>query len=129
VRLALAVAVFFAVAATWIVNDRSAAERVYDDESTANTSSDGLSLAYAYLQRQHGDVAMLTRPIGTARLAANSVVFKAGAAAPLRADEYDFMTNGGRIVLAVAGDLKPLAFRNDAAPCSVARSGAMTALR
>lgn len=115
-RLAFAVAVFYAVAVAWIVSDRSAAQRVYDDGSAMSTAGDGLSLAYAYLQRQHRDVAMLTRPIGTARLAPNAVIFKAGATPPLRADEYDFMAGGGRIVLAVDGDLQPLAFRNDAAP-------------
>ena len=118
-RLALAVAAFFAVAVIWIANDRSASGRVYDSYSTMSTARDGLSLAYAYLQRQHRDVSMLTRPVGTSRLAADGVVFKVGAAAPLRPDEYDFVSGGGRIVVAVAGDLRPLAFRNDAPSSAV----------
>ena len=142
-RLALAIAAFFAVAVIWIANDRSASERVYDSYSTMSTASDGLSLAYAYLQRQHRNVSMLMRPVGTAKVATDSVLFRIGAlpaalqaeqeeieerkgiaskktATPfLRPDEYDFISNGGRIVLAVPGDLPPLAFRNDAAPSAV----------
>ena len=33
----------------WIVSDRRASQRVYDEYSTSNTSGSGLSLAYAYL--------------------------------------------------------------------------------
>jgi hypothetical protein len=119
VRLALAIAAFFAVAVIWIANDRTASERVYDRYSTMSTAPGGLSLAYAYLQRQHRDVSMLTRPVGTAGLARDAVVLKVGETEPLRADENDFITNGGRIVLAVGGNLKPLTFRSDAPPTAV----------
>ena len=137
-RLVLAIAAFFAVAVLWIANDRTASERVYDDYSTMSTAPEGLSLAYAYLQRQHRSVSMLTRPVGTAALADDAVVFRVGANPPalieeedakkttkktatslLRPDEYDFVARGGRIVVAAPGDLLPLAFRSDAPPTAV----------
>jgi hypothetical protein len=136
--LVVAVAAFYVTAAVWIAGDRSASEHVYDSFSTASTAGDGLSLAYAYLQRQHRNVSTLTRPIGTARLPSDAVVFHIGEGLPARfgepdeddekmptkriatpflaADEYDFVARGGRIVLAAAGGLSPLEFRGDVPP-------------
>jgi hypothetical protein len=73
--LVLALVAFAALSVLWIVTDRRAARRVYDDYSSANTSKDGLSLAYGYLARQR-KVAMLTRPLGRVPIERNAVVFR-----------------------------------------------------
>lgn len=134
--LLFAVAVFYLAATTWIAGDRTASQHVYDSYSTMSTAGEGLSLAYAYLQRQQRHVSMMTHPIGTVPIAANGVVFRVGAtptltleeaeekitdskkaAIPLlRPEEYAFVARGGRIILAVPGNLVPLEFRYDAAP-------------
>lgn len=136
--LVVAVAAFYTAASMWIAGDRSAPQHVYDSYSTMSTAGDGLALAYAYLQRQHRSVSMMTHPIGTVPIPANGVVFRVGAipmafeeleesterrkaiagkttGTPfLRPEEYEFLSRGGRIVLAVPGNLVPLDFRNDA---------------
>jgi hypothetical protein len=134
--LVLAVAAFYVAAVVWIAGDRTASQHVYDSYSTMSTAGEGLSLAYAYLQRQQRNVSMMTHPLGTMPIAANGVVFRVGATPPimleeaeekianskkiatplLRPEEYDFIAHGGRIVLAVPGNLIPLEFRYDAAP-------------
>jgi hypothetical protein len=136
--LVLAIAAFYAAAVLWIAGDRRASRRVNDRYSAASTANDGLSLAYAYLQRRRGSVAMLTRSIAAARLPADSVVLRVGAQIPpafeedeeeegkkpqpqratplLSPAEFDFAARGGRIVLAVPGGLPPLEFRGDAPP-------------
>jgi hypothetical protein len=73
--LVLAVAGFAALSILWIVTDRRAAKRVYDDYSSANISEDGLSLASGYLAKSR-KVAMLTRPLGREPLERNAVVFR-----------------------------------------------------
>ena len=73
--LVLAVALFFALGIVWIVTDRRAAERVYDNLSSANTSKTGLSQAAAYLARR-GKSQMLTRPIEHAGVEPNAVLFR-----------------------------------------------------
>lgn len=73
--LVLAVAGFFTLSILWIVTDRGAAKRVYDDYSNANISEDGLSLASGYLAKRR-KVAMLTRPLGREPLERNAVVFR-----------------------------------------------------
>ena len=73
--LVLAVIAFVAIAILWIVTDRRATQRVYDDYSSANTSKDGLSLASGYLAKKR-KVEMLTRPLGREPLERNAVVFR-----------------------------------------------------
>jgi hypothetical protein len=73
--LLLAIAAFFALGILWIITDRRAAERVYDEYSSANTSPEGLSQAAAYLGRR-GKSAMLTRAIEHAGVEPNAVVFR-----------------------------------------------------
>ena len=73
--LVLAAVAFVALSILWIVTDRRAAQRVYDDYSSANTSENGLSLASGYLAK-HRKVAMLTRPLGREPLERNAVVFR-----------------------------------------------------
>ncbi|MEO8378651.1 MAG: hypothetical protein ABI779_03205 [Acidobacteriota bacterium] len=73
--LLLAIAAFVAVTVLWIVTDRRASERVFDDYSSANTSEKGLSQAAAYLARR-GPMAALTRPMGRAPIEKNAVVFR-----------------------------------------------------
>jgi len=73
--LLLAIAVFFALGILWIVTDRRASERVYDELSSANTSKKGLSQASAYLARR-GKTGMLTRRIEHAPVEANAVIFR-----------------------------------------------------
>lgn len=66
---------FAALTVVWIVSDRRASQRVYDAYSSANTSDEGLSLAYGYLAKQR-KVGMLTRPLGRDPLERNAVVFR-----------------------------------------------------
>ncbi|HVE72902.1 MAG TPA: hypothetical protein VNI54_16160 [Thermoanaerobaculia bacterium] len=73
--LVIAVALFFALGIVWIVTDRRAAERVYDELSSANTSKNGLSQAAAYLARR-GKSQMLTRPVEHAGVEPNAVLFR-----------------------------------------------------
>lgn len=73
--LLVAVAAFVALTIVWVVSDRRASQRVYDDYSAANTSNEGLSLAYGYLGKQR-KVAMLTRALGREPIERNAVVFR-----------------------------------------------------
>ncbi|HVG22586.1 MAG TPA: hypothetical protein VND45_00395 [Thermoanaerobaculia bacterium] len=73
--LLVAVAAFFALGILWVVTDRRASERVYDDFSSANTGKSGLSQAAAYLARR-GTSRMLTRPLEHAHVEPNAVVFR-----------------------------------------------------
>jgi hypothetical protein len=73
--LILAIAIFAVGSILWIVTDRRAAQRVFDDYSSANTSKDGLSLAAGYLAK-HRKVSMLTRPLGRVPLERDAVVFR-----------------------------------------------------
>lgn len=119
--LLLAIAAFFVVGILWIVSDRRASERVYDEYSSANTSPQGLSHAAAYLARR-GKSQMLTRPLEHASVERNAVVFRithelpvlfdpeelddkqvgppAPKEQPLLTDEEDaFVRRGGRMVI------------------------------
>ena len=73
--LLLAIAAFAAIGLLWIVADRRASERVYDEYSSANTSDSGVSQASAYLARR-GKVSMLTRTIGRDPIEPDAVVFR-----------------------------------------------------
>lgn len=73
--LLLASLAFVALALLWIVTDRRASERVYDDYSSANTSDQGLSQAAAYLATR-GKTAALTNTIARKPLESNAVVFR-----------------------------------------------------
>jgi hypothetical protein len=120
--LVLAIAAFAAVTVLWIVSDRRAPQRVYDDYSSANTSGNGLSLAAGYLNKQRR-VAMLTRPLARATLERNAVVFRVVDEVPTFFDPEDleehqygppkprrepllndaeeaFVRRGGRLILA-----------------------------
>jgi hypothetical protein len=66
------------VFAIWIGNDRSATERVFDRYSVENTSDDGLSLAFRYLQRTGHRATRLERTLHPRSAAANGVVFRLG---------------------------------------------------
>ncbi len=121
--LVLAGLAFATIAIVWIVSDRRASQRVYDDYSTSNTSSSGLSLAYGYLGKQR-KVAQMTRPFGRELIERNATLFRLADRLPLSFDPEDleekqaratkprtprlldedeeaFVRAGGRIVLAV----------------------------
>ena len=123
--LVLAAAAFASFAVLWIVSDRRAAQRIYDTYSSANTSKNGLSLAFGYLAKQRR-VSMLTRPLVRASLEPNAVVFRIlergmiffdpedlegkqfGPPRPRRLPllgdaEEAFVRGGGRMVLALSG--------------------------
>src|SRR5205823_14391146 len=68
---------FYVVAVLWIVTDKRASRHTFDESSAANTSDEGVSVAYAYLRR-HRHVEMLTRLVGPDHLASNGVVFRIG---------------------------------------------------
>jgi len=127
--LILAILAFAAIGILWIITDRRATERVYDDFSSANTSDTGLSQAFAYLGRR-GKTAMLTRPIGREPIEATAVVFRITHDLPLFFDPEDlaekevgpprpkekpllsdaedaFVRRGGRMVLAAHLGLLP----------------------
>lgn len=120
--LLLVAAAFVAVAVLWIVTDKRAALRVYDDYSSANTSDAGLSQASAYLATR-GKVAPLTRSLAQQAIESNAVLFRVthemervfdpedlakdqiGPAKPkerpLLDDEEDaFVRHGGRMIIA-----------------------------
>ena len=131
--LILAVIAFAALTVLWIVSDRRAAQRIYDDFSSANTSEKGLSLASGYLAKQR-KVAMLTRPLARANVERNAVVFRVVEETPTFFDPEDleegqfgpprprrepllneaeeaFVRSGGRLILAArsgALDTAPL---------------------
>jgi hypothetical protein len=86
--LVLAVALFFALGILWIVTDRRASERVYDDFSSANTSPKGTSQAAAYLARR-GKSAMLTRAIEHAAVEPDAVIFRLTHELPIFFDPED----------------------------------------
>jgi hypothetical protein len=120
--LVLALIAFVALTILWIVSDRRASQRIYDDYSSQNTSGKGLSLAYGYLAKRH-KVAMLTRAIGSTPIEKNAVVVRVielatrafdpedleedqfGPPRPrpepiLNEAEYAFVRDGGRLVIA-----------------------------
>ena len=86
--LLLAALAFVAIGALWIVTDRRAAERVYDDFSSANTSDRGVSQASSYLARR-GRTSMLTRPLGRDPIEPDAVVLRLTTATPLLFDPED----------------------------------------
>jgi len=123
--LVIAATAFASFAILWIVSDRRAPQRIYDEYSSANTSKDGLSLASGYLAKQR-NVSMLTCPIARAALERNAVVFRivdrwmmffdpedlegeqVGPPRPRRQPllsdaEEAFVRGGGRMILASAG--------------------------
>lgn len=83
--LFLAIALFATIGLLWIVTDRRASERVYDEFSSANTSTAGVSQAAAYLGRR-GKSAMLVRPLSRTPLEANAVIFRLTQELPLYFD-------------------------------------------
>jgi hypothetical protein len=139
----MTIVAFYAVAILWIVTDKRASRHTFDESSAANTSDEGVSLAYSYLRR-HRHVEMLTRLVGPDHLAKNGVVFRIGKsiepnfleeqeqeeATPkkkephihhrprtnplLTSDEADWVEHGGRMVLAMAGAVGPLKSQYDA---------------
>ena len=86
--LLLAVAAFFAAGLLWVVTDRRASERVYNEYSSANTSPQGLSQAAAYLARR-GKAEMLTRALEHAEVEPGAVVFRITSKLPLFFDPED----------------------------------------
>ncbi|HEX8409182.1 MAG TPA: hypothetical protein VF883_09970 [Thermoanaerobaculia bacterium] len=86
--LFLAIALFATIGILWIVTDRRASERVYDELSSANTSTAGVSQAAAYLARR-GKSAMLVRPVSRTPLEANAVIFRLTHELPLFFDPAD----------------------------------------
>ena len=90
--LLLAIAVFVAVTVAWIITDRRATERVYDDYSSANTSDSGVSQAAAYLARR-GRMSPLTRPLGREPIEPDAVVFRITHEVPLLFDPEDLEEN------------------------------------
>lgn len=88
IPLLLVAAAFLAIGIVWIVTDRRASERVYDDFSSANTSDKGLSQAAAYLAAR-GRSAALTKPIGREPIERNAVVFRVTQELPTLFDPED----------------------------------------
>ena len=120
--LLLSIAAFVAITIIWVITDRRASERVYDQYSSANTADGGLSQAAAYLAHR-GKTDILTRAIGREPLEANAVVFRVTSDVPvlfdpedlqekevgpprpreralLTAEEDAFVRRGGRMVIA-----------------------------
>src|SRR5216684_2705790 len=133
VPLIVMIVAFYVIAVLWIVTDKSASRHTFDESSAANTSDEGVSLAYAYL-RSHRHVELLTRLVSPDHLAKNGVVFRIGRSIEpnfleeqeqdeqsqprkkethlhdkprtnplLTSEEADWVEQGGRIVLAMAG--------------------------
>jgi hypothetical protein len=135
--LVIVVMAFAFTAVLWIITDRRAAQRVYDEYSTANTSEKGLSLAAGYLGKER-KVASLTRPLGRQPIESNAVVFRVTKELPVYFDPSDlegkevgppkprrrpllndrdeaFVSGGGRLVLAARhGMLESVQLENGA---------------
>ena len=90
--LILAMLAFAAIGVLWIITDRRASERVFDEFSSENTSDTGLSQAFEYLARR-GKTTMLTRPLGREPLETNAVVFRVATSLPLFFDPEDLKEN------------------------------------
>lgn len=128
--LLAAITAFAILGVVWIVTDRRASQRVYDEFSSANTSDTGLSRASAYLERR-GRVSMLTRRLGRDPIERDAVVFRVTDEVPRLFDpeelgdrkfgppkpkdqpllsdaEEQFVSAGGRIVVAAREGLLPL---------------------
>lgn len=86
--LLLAALAFLACGVLWIVTDRRASQRVYDEYSSSNTSPEGLSLAAGYLARQR-KVGTLTRSFGRTPLEPDAVVFRMADRLPIFFDPED----------------------------------------
>lgn len=133
--LILALLSFAALTIIWIITDRRAPQRVYDEYSSANTSKNGLSLASGYLAKRR-KVAMLTRPLGREPIERDAVVFRVmdelprffdpealddkqvgpprPKALPLLSDrEETFVRRGGRIVLAARSGMLDAVMTNE----------------
>ena len=78
VVLVAAIAALVVLFAAWIGSDRAAAQRVFDKYSVENTSDDGFSLAFRYLQRTGHRAARLDHTLAPRAAAANGVVFRFG---------------------------------------------------
>jgi len=142
IPLVVMIVAFYAVSVLWITTDPRAAKHTFDESSAANTSDEGVSLAFAYLRR-HRHVEMLTRLVSSDHLAKNGVVFRIGriiepmfleeqeeGESPkkkqthlrhkprtnplLTSDEAEWVEHGGRMVLAMAGAVGPLTLEYDA---------------
>lgn len=128
--LVLAILLFAAAGLLWIVSDRRAAQRVYDEYSTPNESKRGLSLAFAYLGKTRR-VRMLTTPFGREPLEPDAVVFRLARELPLLFDpeelddkmvgppkpkqqplltdeEEAFVRRGGRFIVAADEGARPV---------------------
>src|SRR5882672_6349138 len=86
--LLLAALAFLAFGILWIVTDRRASQRVYDEYSSANTSPEGLSLAAGYLGKQR-KVGTLTRSLARTPVERNAVVFRMADRLPIFFDPED----------------------------------------
>jgi hypothetical protein len=126
--LIVAIGAFFLAALVWIGNDRTVAQRAFDDFSIENTSGKGLSLASRYLQRSGHRVVRLDAPLRATLVPAGAVVIRAGEftspafevdedrkkptkkmiSALLTAAEDEWVRGGGRLVLATAAGFGPL---------------------
>ncbi|HEX7153634.1 MAG TPA: hypothetical protein VF618_19250 [Thermoanaerobaculia bacterium] len=73
-----AIAMYFIGTIVWIASDRRISRQAFDEYSTANTSDQGLSHAYKYLQRSGRKVRLLTTIIRPGLLEPNAVVFRVG---------------------------------------------------
>ena len=76
--LVIAIAAFFAAAVIWIGNDRNVGKRAFDEYSVENTSDEGLSLAFRYLQRTGHRASRLDTPLHPNLIANNAVLIRAG---------------------------------------------------
>ena len=118
---------FAAFGVLWIVTDRRASERIYDDYSSSNTSEKGLSLASGYLAK-HRRVSMLTHTLARMPVEPNAVIFRVIQELPTYFDPEDldekevgppkprqqallsdaedaFLRKGGRMIIAATGGM------------------------
>jgi len=88
IPIVIAVIAFAALTVVWILTDRRAPQRIYDEYSSQNTSRKGLSLAHGYLAKRH-KVAMLTRSLARVPLERDAVVFRVVDKEPVFFDPED----------------------------------------
>lgn len=74
--LVFAVAAYFIAAIAWLALDRRVPREAFDPLSSANTSNEGMSLAYKYLGSGGRRVEQLTRPVDPNFIPRDAVVFR-----------------------------------------------------
>jgi hypothetical protein len=109
--VALAIAAYFVTALAWLGGRARRDEGIYPEGSIYETSNHGLSLAFEYLQKRGRAASSRREPLSAAAVPTAATVFRIqpwGSTMLLHADEDEWVSRGGRLVLAVRATYGPL---------------------